>query len=460
MIYGFSVVFLVALGLAISARSGHHERDPRSFFAARGQFGAILFFLLAVGETYSVGSVLGFPGGIVAKGPSLAVWFVGYILLAFPVGFVLYPRIWEAGRRTGAITLPELFKVHFESAWLGRFVAVLLVVLMLPLGTSQILGLNTVLKHLFPSHFGLWLELSGVALAFLFVAIAGMRAAAFVSILKDLLMFGTILAVAVGAFLAWPDGQKHALAESLGAVAPAQSLSAMGFALSTILVQAVGFCVAPQTVAAVFSASSRREIRSAQVWMPLYMLLFPLLFAIAGYALTHEVHAESPDGVFLAVAHCLLPSWLEGIVCAGVALTALVWIGAVCLALAAMVTRDVVPRLAPDHQRRAGLLVIMAYLGLSVLGAQQGSLLLSNLNTLFYLGLVQVVPGVVLIVMKRAVAAPAVLFGILLGLAIGLGLREGSIALHGINPALPGLLCNLATVALFSRDVRAAEGRA
>ncbi|MCQ9155917.1 sodium:solute symporter family transporter [Acidomonas methanolica] len=450
MIAGFVPVLLLALALALGARTGHPSRDPRSFFAARGQFGAILFFLLSVGETYSIGSVLGFPGGMVAKGPGLAVWFVGYILLAAPVGFLLYPLIWRAGQRSGAITLPALFRTHFGSPTLGRCVAVLLVLLMLPLGTMQIVGLDAVLTRLLPDGSKAGLNLLAAALALLFVALAGLRGAAFVSVLKDVLMLTAVLGVAAAALLAWPHHALMPVARAFQGEADVSPVRETLFALSTILIQSAGFCIAPQTVVSVFSARDPQTIRRAQLWLPLYMLLFPLLFAVACYALTHDVAREPADGVFLAVAATVLPDWAQGVVLAGVALTALVWLGAVCLALSAIVTRDLLPGLPPQRQRPVGVVVAASYLLLSVAGAAWHTVLIANLNTLFYLGLVQLLPGLAAILANRRLPAGGVLMSAFCGLALSLVLREASIGLYGVNPALPGLILNALLLGLVA----------
>lgn len=450
MLATFVVTLAAAMALALLARRGQHKADPRAFFAAHGQFGAVLFFMLSVGETYSIGSVLGFPGGVVASGSGLALWFIGYILLAFPVGFVLYPLLWESGRAAGAITLPDLFRTHFRSQTMERIVAGILILLMLPLGTMQFIGLSSVLGAL---DLGLPTPALGffaAILAFTFVAVAGLRAAALISILKDALMLGAILLVATLALSHWNYHPTRTMAEALRHTG-APSLRVDLFAISTILVQSLGFCIAPQTAAATFSARNVASIRRAQTWMPLYMVLFPLLFAIAGYALTHKLDASRPDATFLAVAASLLPGWALGLVLGGVALTALVWLGSVCLSLAAIVTRNIVPDLKPHHQKRTGLIVIAVYLALSVLSASFHTVLIANLNTLFYLGLVQLVPGIVTIVYGHHRRIGITLLGMFGGFAVALALRDSEINLYGVNPALIGLVCNAAFLKAFNK---------
>ncbi len=72
----------LSLYLAIRSRTGKGAQSVHDFFVASRQFGAYLVFFLAAGEIYSIGTMVGFPGGIYAKGPTYGVWFLGYILLA------------------------------------------------------------------------------------------------------------------------------------------------------------------------------------------------------------------------------------------------------------------------------------------------------------------------------------------------------------------------------------------
>jgi SSS family solute:Na+ symporter len=72
----FLSVILLSLGLALFSRRGHIRQKAEDFFIASGQFNSVLFFFLAVGETYSITSVLGYPGGIYANGTSFATWFL------------------------------------------------------------------------------------------------------------------------------------------------------------------------------------------------------------------------------------------------------------------------------------------------------------------------------------------------------------------------------------------------
>ncbi|WP_158513539.1 sodium:solute symporter family protein [Kozakia baliensis] len=438
MTIAFLLVLLASFALALTSRQ--RGGDARAFFTAGGQLNTVLYFVLAVGETYSIGTVLGFPGGVYAKGSTLALWFVGYILLAFPVGFVLYPRLWRAGRACGAMTLPDLFRACFGSILLERVFALLLMLCLLPLGASQFIGLTTVLAQFdwtLPPDI---LLLGAALLTFLYIGISGLRAPAIVSLLKDFLVLVAIAAVAVAASLAWPNGAARPLKPALQ---PLPSLKGDSFVISTILVQALGFCVSPPTVASIFAAKSPLSIQRAQIFMPLYMALFPLLFIVAGYALTHTPQPPRPDATFLTAAKALLPSWGFGLTLAGAALSALVVLAGIGLALAAIVARNLVPHLNDTEQKRWGLVIVACYFVLSALGARHAGTLLTQLNTLFYLGVSQAVPGALAIAFDRPVSARRVGMGLAAGISIASVLKLGDIEIGGINPALPALLFNM-----------------
>src|ERR1700753_3117743 len=176
MTAAFLGIILLSLVLVVLSKRGHLRQRAEDFFVASGQFSTLLFFFLAVGETYSVTTVLGYPGGVYANGPGFVTWFLGYILLAFVVGYFLNPLIWRAGRVYGAVTLPDLFRCHFDSRALEVTVACAALLFLVPLGMQQFLGLQIILKQL---EWGISpLVLAGMAgaLAFVYIAISGIRA--------------------------------------------------------------------------------------------------------------------------------------------------------------------------------------------------------------------------------------------------------------------------------------------
>ena len=434
---------LIVLSALVALRSGLGHRAPRAeeFFVASGRFGSGLFFFLAVGETYSVATILGFPGGVYARGTGFVAWFLGYILLSFPVGYFLNPWIWRAGRLYGAVTLADLFRRHFDSRMLELVVTTASILFLVPLGVLQFVGLDTVLRGLGWDVPPLLLVGIGAGLAFAAVLSSGIRAPAQVAVLKDLLVLAAVLSTGIAA-LELMHGQGGVRAGSGRHPATGASWSSDLFTTSTILLQSVGFCLVPQTCAALFTARSVAAMRRAQMVMPLYMLMFPFLLAVADFALDHRLALSSPNDVFPAVTRLLLPGWMVGVAMAAAALSALVVLAGICLTLGPLVSRNLLPGLDGDGQRRWSKLVMALYLLLSVAGAARSSQLMVAINNLFYFGVTQSLPGLLAILLLARAQPAAIAVGLIAGDGVAILLHEAAIPTGGINPGFVGLLVN------------------
>ncbi|HXR95619.1 MAG TPA: hypothetical protein VN718_07065 [Rhizomicrobium sp.] len=443
MTASFLAVILLSLLLAWLSRQGHLGQKAEDFFVASGQFNTVLFFFLAVGETYSIGSILGYPGGVYAGGTGAATWFLGYILLAFAVGYFLNPLIWRAGRIHGAITLPDLFRRHFDSRALEVVVAAAGLLFLVPLGMQQFLGLQAILNELDWSISPRMLMAAAGILTFIYIVISGIRASAYVAVLKDVLLILAILLTGLVALHHWSDGVSAGSAQLKLAV---PTLSTDIFSITTILLQCVGFCLVPQTCAYVFTARSAKAIRRAQITMPLYMVMFPFLTLIAYYALRHPVRLSSSNEVFPAVAHALLPAPIVGLVLAGAALSGLVILTGICLAIGPLVSRNLVWGLSNDQQRQWSKLVMALYLVLSIAGAATSSQLLITINNFFYFGITQSLPGMLGILFFRRMRASAIIAGIVAGDAVAIALYELAVPLYGVNAGFVGLIVNAVIV--------------
>ena len=438
-------LFIIALSLVLAAlsRRGLVAQKAADFFVASGQFNTVLFFFLAVGETYSIATILGYPGGIYAGGTGLATWFLGYILLAFVVGYFLNPLIWKAGRAYDAVTMPDLFALHFGSRALELTVTIAVLLFLVPLGMQQFLGLQIVLKELQWGVPPLALAGAAATLAFLYILISGIRASAYVAVLKDILLILAIIITASAALMHWGDAAPASVAAQ---TIKAPSLSGDVFSITTILLQCVGFCIVPQTCAYVFTARSARAVRRAQVTMPLYMVMFPLLTLVAFFALKHLPAITTPNEVFPAVARALLPAPMLGLVMAGAALSALVVLTGICLAIGSLVARNLVPGLSDRGQRQWSKLVMATYLLLSVAGAATSSQLLTSINNFFYFGITQSLPGILGILFISRMRPAAIIAGMLAGDITAIALYQLHVPLGGANPGFVGLLLNLGIV--------------
>ncbi|MGH8779776.1 sodium:solute symporter family protein [Paraburkholderia sp.] len=443
-----TAVFLgfIALSLYLAVRSnlGRGPQSVHDFFVASRQFGAYLVFFLAAGEIYSIGTMVGFPGGIYARGPTYGVWFLGYILLAYPVGYFLGPKIWQAGKRYNAITLPDLFKGHFQSRALELIVAASAIVFLLPWGELQFTGLVAALGGLGWHFKPLYLILISALLAFTYIAIAGVRASAYIAVLKDVLMVVAI--VVTGIAVSMEIGVTDVFHAASLHVSNRMNSHQLTFSMSTMLFQSLGFYVMPFAVQNFFTAKSANTIRRTQVAMPLYMLMYPFLVVASYYAISQNLHLSSPNEAFFAAAIRLLPGWLLGLVAAGASLSGLLVLAGICLAIGPIVTRNLLPDMPEARQKKSAKVVIVLYLVVSiVMTLLTPNLMLTLINTTYY-GVTQFFPGVIVILFGLRVRATAIAAGMLTGQLLAIILYALQIDLGGFNLGLLCLGVNLAVL--------------
>lgn len=444
----FVALIAASLVLAFAAKRGHKVDDLREFFIASRQFGSFLLFFLAAGEIYSIGTMIGFPGGIYAKGPTYGIWFLGYILLAYPVGYFLNPWIWRAGQMYDAVTMPDLFRGHFGSRFLELTVTITAIIFLVPWGQLQFTGLIVAMSGL-GWHFNpLILSIIAAVLAFLYIAIAGVRAPAYVSIIKDTLMVLAIIVTGVAAAMSiGVESIFHAAAQH---VHNQMNVPQQRFAMSTIVFQALGFYMMPFAVQSVFTARSEQTIRRTQIFMPLYMMMYPFLVVAAYYAIGQHMHLKSPNQAFIATAVHLLPSWLLGMVSAGASLSGLIVLAGISLAIGPLVSRNLLGHVPERRQRFGAQIVIAAYLVLSILFTLVTPTLMLTLINTAYFGITQFFPGVMAILFFRRANPVAIALGIIGGDVLAIVLYAMKVSLGGFNIGFACLLLNIAVVVIGS----------
>ncbi|WP_053958220.1 sodium:solute symporter family protein [Sulfobacillus thermosulfidooxidans] len=462
----FGVIMMTSLALAYYARIKRRHDTLSEFFVAERSFASLLFFFLAVGEIYSIGTLVGFPGGIYAGGATYAVWFMGYILLAYPIGYFINPLIWRAGKQYQSETGPDLLQSHFNSKGLGILAAISGLVFIIPWGQLQFAGLEVVL-HAFKVSLSpmMTLSLAGL-LALIYIVLSGMRAVAMVAVLKDIFMIlGIIIIGSAAWFAAHGAGAiftQLIVSRKAAVVVPAH---AVPFVLSTIVFQAMGFYASPFGLQYVFTARSSRAVAKAQVFMPLYMLMYVFLIIAAFFAVLHIPGlAKAPDlAIIMASAH-LLPGWLQGVVVAGAALSAIVVLTGLSLTVSAIVSKNVLRQLikpgASEQQiKRWAQVVVGVYLGISLLLTVLAPHLMLNLINTAYYGFTQFFPAILAVLFWPRATAIGVGTGLIVGDIIALSLYFAHVLPWGLNLGLIALLGNFIVTVGVSLLTRAQQAK-
>ncbi|GBR06285.1 sodium:solute symporter family protein [Acetobacter oeni] len=455
----FVVILAASLVTAWWSRGGKRHDEIHDYFVASRQFGGILLFFLAVGETYSLGVLTAFPGGIYLHGTPFCIWFIGYVVLAFPVGYFLAPLIWQAARRYDPVTVADLFRRHFNSRVLEILVSLIAILFMIPWGIIQFMGLTMVLQGLGFTLPAWVLMTAGALLAYTYTAMSGIRAPAYVSVIKDTLLLAAIIVVGIAVFRL-PHGYRTALRGIDEPVFTGRDIRMM---TTNILFQASGLFLFPAAIASFFTARSPQTIRRAMIAMPLYMVMFAFLILTAFYARGAFGPGLSPNHIFIDTARRILSPWLIGVVAGGAALSGLVVLASTCLVIGPLLTHNLLKGLTEKQQKSGAQFISVVYLIASMLGATFAASIAATMNNLTYFGLTQFLPGILIIGLNLTAPARAVAAGLITGVVIPSVLFLSGVDTGGINPGLIGLAFNaliVVTLTIYSRHGMSDNGLA
>lgn len=439
----FAGIILFSLVLAGLAARGKDVTKIDEYLVAGRSFSGFLLFFLAVGEIYSIGTMVGLPGGIYAEGASYGIWYLGYILLAYPLGYFLAPLVWRAGKRYDAMTFPDILKGHYRSRLLEVAAALTFFAYLIPWAQLQFTGLQVALSAV---GFGLsptTATMLAAAIAFAYIIFSGVRAPANISILKDFLLFGAIVVVGLVAVSA--AGGISPIFEEATGINPTASVipagEAMTFALTTIVFQAFGFITL--TTPFIFTGRSEATVKRTYIAMPLYMLMFPFLVFAAYYAISASPDLAEPNAALFAAAVELLPGSLLGLIAGAAALSGLLLLAVLSLTIGGVLSRNITPGLTETSQRRLTQVVVTVYLVFSAALTILAPTLMLDLISLAYFFVTQLIPALFGVLFVRRFNALGLTAGLAVGVATVALLYFLQVPVGGINIGLVALVVNL-----------------
>src|SRR5271169_6602103 len=195
-----TIIFgLMGLGTAIGFLAGVGRKMDLEQWTVGGRgFGFLLMYLLMAGEVYTTFSFLGASGWAYSRGgPTL--YILAYVTLGYVVSFYILPPLWELGREYGLQTESDFFQKRYGSKYLAAFVSMVGVAFIIPYLQLQLTGLGIIVEVASFDGIGRTPAMViAVALVAAFVLTSGVRAVAWVSILKDALMVVAAIAIGIG----------------------------------------------------------------------------------------------------------------------------------------------------------------------------------------------------------------------------------------------------------------------
>jgi len=448
---------IVGIGAGAGFLAGARRKMDLEQWTTGGRgFGAVLTYLLMAGEVYTTFAFLGASGWAYSRGGP-ALYILAYLTLAYVVSFFLLPEIWEVGRRHGLQTESDFFLHRYGSKHLAAFVCVTGVVFLVPYIQLQLTGLGIIVEV---ASFGAVGRTPAIAMAVAvvaaFVLASGVRAVAWVSVLKDVLMLAAALAIGIGV----PYAHFGGIGKMFAALAQARpghltmpgATTNLGHSwfISTVLLTSFGFYMWPHAFAASFTARGADTLRRNAIVMPLYTITLPFVFFAGFTAVLVAPGLSNGDLSLLTAVRQTFPAWFLGVVGGAGALTAMVPAAIFTLSAATLFAKNLYrPLFAPamtDNEvaRLARVMVVVLSL-LALYFAIYSSTTLVSLLLLGYSGITQFFPGVVLGLYWKRATMRGVFAGLVVGVVtvavLALGKHD---LLFGLNAGFVALCLNFA----------------
>ena len=451
-----TIIFgIILLGAIIGVYSGRRRQMNLEQWSVAGRgFGVVFVWLLMAGEVYTTFAFLGASGWAYSRGgPTL--YIIAYLTLAYVISFFILPEIWEAGRKFTLHTESDFFQQRYGSKALASLVALVGVAFIVPYLQLQLTGLGIIVEvaslHAISRPLAMLIAFVIVAG---FVFSSGVRAVAWVSVLKDSLMLVAAFSIGIGIPYHYFGGIRPmfkalTLAKAAHLTMPG-STSNLGHAwyISTVLLTAFGFYMWPHAFGSVFTAKSGDTLRRNAVIMPLYTITLPLLFFVGFAAILVIPGLKNGDLALLTLVRQTFSPWFLGVIGGAGALTAMVPAAILILSAATLFTKNFYrpvfkPSMKDDDVARLAKIMVVVITGVALYFAIYSSTTLVGLLLLAYAGIAQFFPGVVFGLYWKRVTTAGVFVGIVVGVGTAMvlvftkhdpliGLNAGFVAL-GVN---------------------------
>ncbi len=426
-----SIIFgVVGLGTVAGFIAGAGRKmDLEQWTVAGRGFGAVLVFLLMAGEVYTTFSFLGASGWAYSRGgPTL--YILAYLTLGYVISFFILPPIWEIGRRYNLQTQSDFFRVRYGNEYLAAFVCLIGVLSFIPYVQLQLTGLGIIVQIASFDAIGRTpaMAISTVLIAG-FVYTGGIRAIAWVSVLKDVLMLLAAITIGIAIPHIYFGGAGRMFTALLQAhpmhltmPGATHNLGHKWF-ISTVLLTSFGLYMWPHAFGSTFTARSGETLRRNAIVMPLYTTTIALIFMAGFTAVLVLPGLANGDLALLALVRKSFPAWFLGIVGGAGALTAMVPAAIFLLTASTLFVKNLfrplfAPRLSDEQVSRLARLLVLALSLCSLYLAIYSSATLVSLLLLGYAGVSQFFPGVILGLYWERTNSIGVFAGMFAGIAV------------------------------------------
>ncbi|MFD7238153.1 sodium:solute symporter [Streptomyces syringium] len=456
-VFGVFMVLTVALGLF--AVRGRGSGGGLTEWSVGGRsMGTVFIWVLMAGEGYTSFSYLGAAGWGYNHGAPV-LYVIAYMSCGYAIGYVVGPMLWSYAREHGLVSITDMVAHRYGRPWLGTAVAILATVCLLPYIQLQITGMGVVVSTISYGAISLnWAYFIAFAVTTGFVVVSGLRGSAWVSVLKDVLVIGTLGFLAIYVPLHYFDGYGPFL-DRLVAEKPdwltftGHGGSGLGgsWFVTTSFLNSLTVVIFPTTVAGYLGARSADGLRRNAMLLPFYnvLLFVPMLLGMAAIFVVPGLAGPGSNLALFKLVVDSLPAWAVGVIGVAAALSSIVPMAVFMLVIGTMWGKSVLgvmPGLAgrPDRQKTGAQVVVVAAGGLALLLTYTEPNTLVRLSLISYEGMAQLVPMILLGLVWRKLTLWGAVSGLVAGgtLVCALVFTEND-PLWGVNAGAVALGLNL-----------------
>jgi SSS family solute:Na+ symporter len=321
------------------------------------QFGTFVTWFLLGGDIYTAYSFIALPAIVFGAG-AIGFFALPYTIICYPLMFLLVPRLWAIARANDYVTAGDFVLGWYGDRWLMLAVAITGIVATMPFIALQLVGIEVVIGAMGLTSTGILGELP-LIIAFVILAAftytSGLRAPASIAIVKDVLIYITVLTavIVIPAQLGGFEAIFKAVPQAKLTLSPPteESYGAYSAYASLALGSAIALFLYPHVLTGSLSAKSVQTLRRNAALLPAYSLLLGLL-ALMGFMAIASGVDKLPAfatmfkqyGANFAVPALLIyyfPSWFVGLAFAAIAIGALVPAAIMSIAAANLFSRNV-----------------------------------------------------------------------------------------------------------------------
>ena len=356
--YATNTSVWIAFGLYLAATFYFaylaHRKTARAnfledFFVAGRDIGPWVLALTWLATMASGGTFVGAPSLAHHYGWPVMLWISGYIVVATTGMGIMGKRIAEIGRRTGALTFPDLLRDRYESKWIGVLSGILVVVLHTAYMVAQSVAGARLVEPVLGVPY-LWGILGFAITVAAYTAYGGFRAVAWTDSFQAVVMLFGILLTAY--FAIEKAGGLSVVFEALNAESPdlvslpgPDNFLPLSAAISFFFVWPLSTAGQPSLLTRFLACRDARALKRATFLIGAYIfLLYPAIITMGIVGRVIAPDLQTADHATAATILAAVPPFLAGFVLAAPMAAIMSTLSSFLLVSSSAVVRDLYQR--------------------------------------------------------------------------------------------------------------------